>query len=99
MSGDPYNVFMAPFALKRYKKFDTLLQQKIKEEADKISKNPYQSEELKGPLKGIRSHHFAHRKTQYRIAYQIIEDKKHIEIALVKSREGFYQILRQIIVG
>ena len=96
MSGESYQVFMAPSALKRYKKFDTSLQQKIKEETENIAKNPHQSEELKGPLKGIRSHHFAHRKTQYRIAYQIIEDKKRIEIVLVKSREGFYEILRRI---
>ena len=66
---------------------------------DKLPENPYQCEELKGPLKGIRSHHFTFENTQYRIAYQIVEYKKYVEIVLVKSREGFYQILRQIIGG
>lgn len=99
MSGKPYQVFMAPSALRRYRKLDSSLQLKIKDEVEKLSENPYQCEELKGPLKGIRSHHFTFKNTQYRIAYQVVEDKKCFEIVLVKSREGFYQILRQIIGG
>jgi len=67
MSGRRYQVFMAPSAYRRYKKFDAGLQQKIKEEA------------------------------RYRIAYRILEDKKEIEVVLVKSRERFYQTLRRII--
>jgi mRNA-degrading endonuclease RelE of RelBE toxin-antitoxin system len=34
---------------------------------------------------------------EYRIAYRILEDKKEIEIVLVKSRETFYQTLRRVI--
>jgi len=52
---------------------------------------------LKGPLRGIRSYHFDHSKTQYRMAYRIFEDKKQIDVVLIKSRESFYQILRRII--
>ena len=59
--------------------------------------DPHIYEELKGPLIGIRSYHFDYGKTQYRIAYRILEDKKEIEVVLVKSREGFYQTLRRII--
>jgi len=47
-------------------------------------------------LRGIRSYNFDYSKTQYRIAYQILEDKKEIEVVLVKPREGFYQTLRRI---
>ena len=88
---------MAPSAYRRYKKFDAGLQQKIKEGAKKLSEDPHIYEELKGPLIGIRSYHFDYSKTQYRIAYRILEDKKEIEVVLVKSREGFYQTLRRII--
>jgi len=88
---------MAPSAHRRYKKFDPLLKKKIKGEANKLSEDPHRYEELKGPLSGIRSYHFDYSKTQYRIAYRILEDKKEIEVVLVKSREGFYQILRRII--
>jgi len=97
MSGRRYQISMAPSAHRRYKKFDPGLQQKIKEEAKKLSEDPYNYEELKGPLRGIISYHFAYSKTKYRIAYRILESEKEIEIVLVKSRESFYDILRRIV--
>lgn len=97
MSGKRYQIFMAPSAHRRYKKFESLLKKKIKKEANTLSEDPHRYEELKGPLRGIRSYHFAYSKTQYRIAYRILEDKKDIEVVLVKSRESFYQTLRAII--
>ena len=87
---------MSTSAHRRYRKFDQHLQRKIKEEARKLSEDPYRYEELKGPLKGIRSYHFDYKNTDYRIAYRIVEDKNRIEIVLVKTRKSFYQILRQI---
>ena len=87
---------MAPAAHRRYKKFGLLLQEKVRQEVGKLAKAPHRYTELKGPLKGIRSYHFEHEKTQYRIAYQVIEERKQIEIVLVKSRESFYQALRRI---
>ena len=96
MNGRRYQVFMAPSAHRRFKKFDLPLQQRIKEEAKRLSEDPHRYEELRGPLRGIRSYHFNYTKTQYRIAYRILEDKKEIETVLVKSRESFYQTLRRI---
>ena len=92
-----YQIFMSPSAHRRYRKFDSHLQHEIKEEARKMSEDPYRYEELKGPLKGIRSYHFEYRNTEYRIGYRIVENKNRIEIVLVKTRKGFYQILRRII--
>ena len=97
MSGKQYQVFMAPSAHRRYKKFDPLLKEKIKKEANRLSENPHLYEELKGPLRGIRCYHFVYSKTLYRIAYRILEDKEQIEVVLVKPRENFYQTLRRII--
>lgn len=96
-SGERYEIFMAPSAHRRYRKFDSHLQRKIKEEARKLAEDPYRYEELKGPLRGIRSYHFNYGNREYRIAYRIVEDKKRIEIVLVKTRKSFYQILRRII--
>jgi hypothetical protein len=62
-----------------------------------LAAEPHRYEELKGPLKGIKSYHFEHKKTRYRIAYRIMEDRNQIGIVLVKSRAGFYQALRRII--
>ena len=99
MSGERkrYQILMSPSAHRRYRKFDPHLQRKTKEEAKKLSEEPYRYEELKGPLKGIRSYHFDYKNTGYRIAYRIVEDKNRIEIVLVKTRKSFYQILRRII--
>jgi len=88
---------MAPSAHRRYKKFDPLLKQKVRQEVRTLAEDPHRNEELKGPLKGIRSYHFEYEKIQYRIAYRIIEDRNEIEIVLVKSRESFYQALRRIV--
>jgi len=82
---------MAPSAHRKYKKFDPLLKQKMRQEIGTLADDPHRYQELKGPLKGIRSYHFEHEKTQYRIAYRIIEDRNQIEIVLVKSRESFYR--------
>ena len=96
MNGKRYQIFMAPSAHRKYKKFDPLLQQKVQEEAAKLAKHPHHLQELRGPLRGIRSYHFEHKKTEYRIAYRVIDDEQLIEIVLVKSRENFYQILKRI---
>ena len=96
MSGERYKIFIAPSAYRRYRKFDPHLQHRIKEEARKLSEEPHRYEELKGPLKGIRSYHFKYRNTEYRIAYRIVEDKNRIEVVLINTRESFYHILRRI---
>ena len=96
-SGKRYQVLMAPSAHRRYRKFNPPLQQKIKQEALKLAEDPQRHEELRGPLRGIRSYHFTHKKAAYRIAYRVGENKNQIEIVPVNSREGFYQTLRKLI--
>ncbi len=96
-SGEPYTVVLAPSAHRLYKKFDSALQERIKEEARKVARSPYSAPALHPPFQGLRSHHFRFRKAEYRIAYQIREDKRQVEIVLVKSRERFYEILARLI--
>jgi len=97
MNGRQYQIFMAPSAHRRYKKYNPPLQQKIQQEALKLAQAPRRYEELKGPLRGIWSYHFEYKKVKYRIAYRICENKNQIEIVLVKSRESFYHTLRKLI--
>ena len=99
MSGKKYEIFMAPSAHRRYKKFPPALKNRIKEEAEALRSDPYICEELKGPLRGIRSYHFVYNSIEYRIAYRILEQKKEIEVVLAKSRENFYQTLKRVITG
>ena len=96
-SGEPYVVVLAPSAHRLYKKFDPALQDRIKEEAQKIARSPYSAPLLHPPFEDIRSHHFQLRKTEYRIAYRIREEKRQVEIVLVKSRERFYKVLARLI--
>jgi mRNA-degrading endonuclease RelE of RelBE toxin-antitoxin system len=96
-SGEPFAVVLAPSAYRLYKKFVSALQERIKEEAQKVARTPYAAPLLHHPFHGLRSHHFRFRKAEYRIAYRIREDKRQVEIALVKSRERFYEILAQLI--
>ncbi|MFQ5846689.1 MAG: type II toxin-antitoxin system RelE/ParE family toxin [Candidatus Methylomirabilales bacterium] len=96
-SGEPYAVVIAPSAHRLYKKFDPALQERIKEEARKIARSPYATPSLHSPFQGLRSHHFQFHKAEYRIAYQIREDKRQVEIVLVKSRERFYEVLARTV--
>lgn len=98
-SGEPFAAVLAPSAHRLYKKLDPALQDRIKQEAQKIARSPYSASLLHPPFEGIRSHHFLFRKTEYRIAYRIREDKRQVEIVLVKSRERFYDILARLIRG
>lgn len=93
---EPYNIVMAPTALKIFKKYPDKLKERIKKEVRRIACDPYINEELSVPLKGIRSYHFTHDSIQYRIAYQINVSSREIEILLVKTRENFYDKLFRI---
>jgi mRNA-degrading endonuclease RelE of RelBE toxin-antitoxin system len=75
-SGDRYAVTIAPSAYRLYKKFDPALQERIKAEAQKVAQQPSTAPPLQPPFEGLRSHHFHFRKTEYRIAYRIREDKR-----------------------
>lgn len=88
---------MAPAAHRRFRKFPPPLQEKIKTEAKKLTDDPYKGEDLKGPLKGIRSYKFSVQRTEYRIAYRVSQERLQVEIVLVHPRQNFYELLRQII--
>ena len=96
-SGEPFAVVLAPSAHRLYKKFDSALQERIKEEAQKVARSPYSALSLHSPFQDLRSHHFHFRKAEYRIAYRIRQDKRQVEIVLVKSRERFYEVLARLV--
>ena len=61
----------------------------------KIVTDPFGAKLLTGPFKGLRSYHFSHQGTNYRIVYEIYDDDDILLILLIGKREGFYQILRR----
>ncbi len=98
-SGESYSVVLAPSAHRLYKKFDSALQDRIKEEAKKIARSPLAAPRLHPPFQELRSHHFHFRKAEHRIAYRVREDKRQVEIVLVKTRERFYEVLARMVRG
>ncbi len=96
-SGEPYAVVLGPSAHRLYKKFDPALQGRIKEEALTIGRSPYAAPLLHSPFEGLRSHHFRCRDAEYRMAYHIREDRRQVEIVLVKGRERFYDVLARMV--
>lgn len=96
-SGEPYAVVLAPSAHRLYKKFDPALQDRIKEEVQELARSPHSAPALHHPFQDLRSHHFHYRKAEYRIAYRVREDKRTIEVVLVKTRERFYEVLARLI--
>lgn len=97
MSGKSYSLVMAPAAHRRFRKFTAHLQEKVRTETKKLADNPYNGEELKGPLKGIHSYRFSFQRTEYRIAYRVSEERLQVEILLIHPRQNFYELLRRVI--
>ena len=76
------------------KKIDKSDAKEIKEKhLDIILNNPTENEPLKGELSHIRSYHFQKNSTQYRIAYEILEDEEVLFHYMVATRENFYKKL------
>ncbi len=85
-----------PAVKKDLKKIDAMLRERLKNELiPKLLSDPQDGDKLTGPLKGIRSYHFAEGKTQYRIAYLIEKEAFTLTILMIAKRESFYKILRK----
>lgn len=77
------------------KKIDKSVAKEIKEKyLDIILENPMESDVLKGKLANLRSYHFQQNGTQYRIAYEILEDDEVVFHYMVATRENFYKKLK-----
>ena len=76
------------------KKIDKSVAKEIKEKhLDIILQDPMVHDKLKGKLSHIHSYHFQKNSTQYRIAYEVIEDDKVVFHYMVATRENFYKKL------
>lgn len=81
-------VILRPKAIRFIKKADTPLKEKIKTELRALAKTPLQNPKLSPPLAPLRSHHFKHQGTDYRMAYLIEGD---VIVVLIGTRENFYK--------
>lgn len=83
--------------LKKVKKKDPLLYQKIKVAIAQIREEPFVGESKKGDLKGVFSLDIRHTKTDYELAYMIKakDNGEFIIVIMFGTRENFYKELKK----
>jgi len=86
-----------PPARKYFKKLkDKSLINAYSDKLEQISKDPYQGEAKVGDLSGIYCMDLYLNKTNYEIAYRVIEDGDKVAIIILAgTRENFYQELKR----
>ena len=90
-----YEVIVPKSVLKEIKKLGKQIIQKVKKAIGEIAENPYLGEPLKGDLSDIRKWVIKDQGIQYRIAYEIYEDRVEVKIIRVGTRENFYEELKR----
>ncbi|MEW5721150.1 MAG: type II toxin-antitoxin system mRNA interferase toxin, RelE/StbE family [Chloroflexota bacterium] len=79
---------------KDVKRLDAPIQQALREtHFPRLKENPHRAEILHGSLKGVWSYHFRFGRAQYRIAYEILEDKQVVLLVMIGKRGDFYEAL------
>lgn len=91
-----YTITSLNVVKKDIKGLDKKLKEKIKnEEFPKIEKNPYIGETLFYEFKGLWSYHFSYHGTEYRIVYEIYQEKEIILVIMIGKRQKFYEKLKR----
>ena len=73
------------------KKIDKSVVKKIKAyHLQKILDDPFRYESLKGTLSGLRAYHFKEQGVEYRIAYEVTQERV-IFYYMIAKRENFYK--------
>lgn len=82
--------------LKRLKKADKVLFEKIRDAIDSIRINPYIGEPKQGDLKGFSCLDVYHQSTNYEIAYrlEISNEGDIVVVIMIGPRENFYRDLK-----
>ncbi len=90
-----YEVVILNSAARQLKKLDKPIRTKICEVLEKIAKDPFMGDMLKGNLSTIYSYHLKVTGVEYRIAYQIKEQEIVVVIMQIGTRENFYNELKK----
>jgi len=92
-----YKLIILPAAAHFFKKIkEKPLKSAFKKTIDNIMQNPYMGELKTGDLSGTYCCDFFYNKTNYEIAYTILEENsKTIVVILAGTRENFYNELKR----
>lgn len=80
-------------------KFDKNLKKDIRDKhIPKILEDPHRAgKSLSGKLAGLKSYSFTAHRTEYRIVYDMLEEKVIVLFLMIGSRENFYErLLRRL---
>ena len=80
---------------KRFKKYDSKLQARIKEEIKAIIDTPEIGEFKKGDIAGIQVHKFKVERQLYLLAYEVSYINNTILLYTIGLHEGFYKELKR----
>ena len=92
-----YKLILLPAAARFLKKIkEKSLKLLFQKTIDEIIKNPYEVDPKTGDLSGVYCYDFFYNKTNYEIAYTIIDNNdKTVVIILSGTRENFYNQLKR----
>lgn len=91
-----YKLIILPSVARYLKKLkEKPLKAAFQEAIDKILKDPFIGEPKTGDLSGIFCYDIYYNKTNYELAYTIIEEEETTVIILAGTRENFYEELKR----
>ena len=92
-------LLILPPAAKYLKKIkDIKLKNVFQHTIDQIIENPFQGERKTGDLSGVYGVDFHYNKTNYEVAYKIVnKDNTLVIVLLAGTRENFYDELKRLI--
>jgi len=90
-----YRVIWDRKPARQIKRFDFQIRKIVKEQVDKLTKNPHQYPFLSGPLSSLRKMDISTPSGQYRVAFSTDEREQVVGIIFVGPRENFYKELQR----
>jgi mRNA-degrading endonuclease RelE of RelBE toxin-antitoxin system len=90
-----FNVFLSNKAEKQYRNLDQHIRNEIKSKLLELKEYPYKSLFLSGKYVGLRYIKTIHKGVEYRVVYDVSDEKKEVLIIFLGTRENFYKELRR----
>lgn len=90
-----YQIRLSKAGGRDIRKLSRQVQEELPKHFEILSADPRQGETLRGILQGLWKYEFSFGGSAYRIAYEILDNKKTVLVIMVGSRENFYNRLRR----
>lgn len=91
-----YAVLLMPSGKRSLKKLPKPIQKQLLQKSLELKNDPLQGPKLQGVVHFVRSLHIRMQNSDYRIAYEIIEQQRVILVHYIASRENFYSELLRL---